>query len=354
MISSTARAGSRASASRWSRIRRCTVTSSALVGSSAMSSSRVGGDRDRDERPLAHAAGELVRVLPRPHRRLGTARPGPAARRRARRRSRRSGQPVHPQRLGDLRADPLHRVQRHRRVLRDEADRGAPRTRAAASRTAPARSSPAEADAPGVDACRRPAAARRRRARWWTCPTPTPPPRRRPRRRRRRGPPRATADTAAGAVARRRPARPRPRSVGVAHGSLAHSPSSARAIRLTDSTVAGDRQPGHRAQPPRGGQVVAALGDERPPLRRRRRGAVAEEAQRRDRQDRRRRTPARRAPAPGRRRWAARAGRATAYQRVPERAGGLDVDGAAGSAASPPASRGRSSRRWRCRPRSPP
>ena len=46
-----------------SRIWAWTVTSSAVVGSSAISRSGFSDERHRDHRPLAHAAGELVRVL---------------------------------------------------------------------------------------------------------------------------------------------------------------------------------------------------------------------------------------------------------------------------------------------------
>ena len=60
------------------------VTSSAVVGSSAMSSVGLVGDRHRDHRPLAHAAGELVRVLLAPAARGSGCRPGRAARSRAR------------------------------------------------------------------------------------------------------------------------------------------------------------------------------------------------------------------------------------------------------------------------------
>ena len=45
------------------RICAWTVTSSAVVGSSAISSLRLVGERHRDHRALAHAAGELVRVV---------------------------------------------------------------------------------------------------------------------------------------------------------------------------------------------------------------------------------------------------------------------------------------------------
>ncbi len=50
------------SASR-SRICAWIVTSSAVVGSSAISSLRIAGQGDRDHHPLAHAARELVRVV---------------------------------------------------------------------------------------------------------------------------------------------------------------------------------------------------------------------------------------------------------------------------------------------------
>ncbi len=64
--------------SRWSsrissRICACTVTSSAVVGSSAISSLGLAGERHRDHHPLPHAARELVRILPEPPRRLGDA-----------------------------------------------------------------------------------------------------------------------------------------------------------------------------------------------------------------------------------------------------------------------------------------
>ena len=46
-----------------STISACTVTSSAVVGSSAISRSGAAGERDGDHHALAHAAGELVRVV---------------------------------------------------------------------------------------------------------------------------------------------------------------------------------------------------------------------------------------------------------------------------------------------------
>ena len=48
--------------SRRSRMRRWTVTSRALVGSSAMSSRGCNGERRGDQHALAHAAGQLVRI----------------------------------------------------------------------------------------------------------------------------------------------------------------------------------------------------------------------------------------------------------------------------------------------------
>ena len=62
------------------------VTSSAVVGSSAMSSCRLAGKRDGDHDPLAHAARELVRILAqarRAGRSAAPARAAPSARARA-------------------------------------------------------------------------------------------------------------------------------------------------------------------------------------------------------------------------------------------------------------------------------
>jgi hypothetical protein len=79
------------------------------------------GDGNGDQYPLPHAAGEHVRILLGAHCRIGQpglgeqldrVQPGPPA----------IGQPVGAQYLGDLRADLLDRVQRDRRVLRDQPD----------------------------------------------------------------------------------------------------------------------------------------------------------------------------------------------------------------------------------------
>ena len=103
---------------------RCTVTSSALVGSSAISSFGIACQPDRDERALAHAAGELVGILL--GARGGIGKPGggerldhPAVDVLA------GGQPVREKGLGDLGADLRDGVEVRHRILRDEPDRPA-------------------------------------------------------------------------------------------------------------------------------------------------------------------------------------------------------------------------------------
>ena len=64
-----------------SRIWACTVTSSAVVGSSAMSSRGSHDERQREQDALAHAAGQLVRVVARADARGRGCRPARAARR---------------------------------------------------------------------------------------------------------------------------------------------------------------------------------------------------------------------------------------------------------------------------------
>ena len=56
-----------------SRICAWIVTSSAVVGSSAMSSSGLARERHRDHHALAHAAGELVRIAVGAPARVGNA-----------------------------------------------------------------------------------------------------------------------------------------------------------------------------------------------------------------------------------------------------------------------------------------
>ena len=96
------------------------TTSSAVVGSSAITSDGPAGERQGDHHPLALAAGELVRVAV-PERRA-SARRWSAARRSARARSSRADPLVQPDRLGDLGVDPLHRVERVHRALEDQRD----------------------------------------------------------------------------------------------------------------------------------------------------------------------------------------------------------------------------------------
>ena len=52
-----------------------TSTSSAVVGSSAMTSSWAAGERRRDRRALEHAARQLVRIAPEDARGIGHAEP---------------------------------------------------------------------------------------------------------------------------------------------------------------------------------------------------------------------------------------------------------------------------------------
>ena len=101
------------------------VTSSAVVGSSAMSRSGIAGDRHGDHDPLPHPAGELVGVVVDAD--LG---PGDADQRHHLQRlvaGRRLVQVVvDPDDLGDLLADGVHRVERRHRVLEDHRDLAAP------------------------------------------------------------------------------------------------------------------------------------------------------------------------------------------------------------------------------------
>ena len=119
LIRITARSFSRRRRSSRRRIPACTVTSSAVVGSSAISSFGSAGERDRDRDPLAHAAGELVRVGASTR----SADRG-CAPRSSSSSARRSAAPpdeaeVQPDVLGQLAPDREHRVQRRHRVLED-------------------------------------------------------------------------------------------------------------------------------------------------------------------------------------------------------------------------------------------
>ena len=105
-----------------SRICAWMVTSSAVVGSSAISSVGVVDERHRDHHPLAHAAGELVRVVVDPASRRAGCRPGRASRSRAARASRLGhvgGGAGTPRRSGCRREV---RVERGQRILEDHRD----------------------------------------------------------------------------------------------------------------------------------------------------------------------------------------------------------------------------------------
>ena len=82
----------------------CTVTSSAVVGSSAMMQSRRTADRHGDHRALPLAARELERIGSRGAFRLGQSHALEQLDR-APRASRLPQPAMQPQRLGDLRAD---------------------------------------------------------------------------------------------------------------------------------------------------------------------------------------------------------------------------------------------------------
>ena len=109
------------SASSRARICAWIVTSSAVVGSSAIRSLRPAGERHRDHRPLALAARELVRIRVDAPLRLrdAGAREQPIARSRAALRPSRSCSAEH---LDDLRADRMERIQRGHRLLEDHRD----------------------------------------------------------------------------------------------------------------------------------------------------------------------------------------------------------------------------------------
>ena len=105
-----------------SRICACTVTSSAVVGSSAMSKARLAGERHRDHDALALAAGELVRIAVERLARARQCRRGRAARSARPRASRRVTRDGAAARLGDLLADGEDRIERGHRLLEDHAD----------------------------------------------------------------------------------------------------------------------------------------------------------------------------------------------------------------------------------------
>ena len=120
------------------------VTSSAVVGSSAMMSGGAVQQRDGDGDALAHAARELVRVGRQPLRRATGCRPWPARRAARARAAFARDALVGAHRLDHLRADPQHRVERHHRVLEDHRDRACRAGGAARCSGRPTRSSPSK------------------------------------------------------------------------------------------------------------------------------------------------------------------------------------------------------------------
>ena len=97
------------------------VTSSAVVGSSAMMQLRIAGEPDRDHHALAHAAGELMRILVEPALGVGDA-DQPQQLDGARARLRLAHAEMDEQRLHDLQADRQDRIERGHRLLEDHRD----------------------------------------------------------------------------------------------------------------------------------------------------------------------------------------------------------------------------------------
>ena len=153
-----------------SRICACTVTSSAVVGSSAISRSGPHSSRHRDHHALAHAAGQFVRILPHAALRLGDAHQLQHRRSRGARASRAVIFLCVHQHLGDLRADAHVRRQRGQRVLEDHGDLASRGSRSAALGDAPSSSCAAIADAAG-GACRCRRAGPWRPGRSGSCPS---------------------------------------------------------------------------------------------------------------------------------------------------------------------------------------
>ena len=141
-----------APAGRRSRSRICawTVTSSAVVGSSAISRRRAVGDRHRDHDALAHAAGELVRIGVEPPLRDRRCRRGGTAR--APRRARPRAESRRCARIASATcvADAVHRIEAAHRVLEDHRDARRRAAGAARPRRARSRSAPVEPAAPAT------------------------------------------------------------------------------------------------------------------------------------------------------------------------------------------------------------
>ena len=266
------------------------VTSSAVVGSSASSSCGSGGERDGDHRALAHAAGELVRVIVEPRARRRGCRPGPAARSpRARAAARRRSRRWAARLSVDLQPDRQHRIERRHRLLEDRW-RSPRRARARSSRSARrSRSRPRQRTWPltaragaaaAEDGAQRDALAgagfadeaehlARRRRRGSTPSTAG------------TMPARSEADAAGRA----------PTDRACAHSSRRRMPGrSARPSPSQAEADAGedDGDAGEDRHPPGRGHEVLAVGDQHAPFGRRRLRAEAEIAEARAEQDRQR------------------------------------------------------------------
>ena len=94
-MSSSDRSNSRRISRSRSRISACTVTSSAVVGSSAIRATGSAAERQRDHRALPQAAAELMRILAGAPRRIGHAHGARAARSRGARGRAAARQAVH-------------------------------------------------------------------------------------------------------------------------------------------------------------------------------------------------------------------------------------------------------------------
>ena len=115
-----------------------------LVGEQQL---RSAGEGDGDHHPLTHPAGQLVRVLAHPPRRLRDAHIGEQAL--GRRRGVAAGHPeVAAQRFGDLVTDPHQRVQRAHRVLEHHRHRRAPQAARSCPSGRPISSSPSNRTEP--------------------------------------------------------------------------------------------------------------------------------------------------------------------------------------------------------------
>ena len=157
------------------------VTSSAVVGSSAMISVRPVQQRNGDRHALAHAAGELMRIGGEP---LG-------GRRRCRRVASASQGALAPlaapialmgvQGLDHLRVDAKHRIERHHRVLEDHGD-PRPRKLRASRGSAAHQVFAFEQDFAGGDRGRAGRSGPGSKNRSWSCRNPTRRPGRAPRR----------------------------------------------------------------------------------------------------------------------------------------------------------------------------